>query len=184
MIEFLSPVSKSVVAHIEVLSIGTIGKEIAMHKKKGEIPNLKGIAFAILGVKENRNDENYLGEEISFETVRKTFYSLYPGNWSLNMVDLGDIEKGETVEDTYFALKTVVEALLQKNIIPIILGGSQDLLYSHYRAYDSFKKMINLVNVDHRFDLGVAENPISNKSYVGKVIVDKPYNLFNYSVLG
>ncbi|MBW2936808.1 formimidoylglutamase [Aureisphaera sp. CAU 1614] len=184
MIEFLSPVSKSVVAHIEVLSIGTIGKEIALHKKKGEIPNLKGIAFAILGVKENRNDENYLGEEVSFETLRKTFYSLYPGNWSLNMVDLGDIEKGETVEDTYFALKAVVEALLKKNIIPIILGGSQDLLYSHYRAYDSFKKMINLVNVDNRFDLGVAENPISNKSYVGKVIVDKPYNLFNYSVLG
>ena len=184
MIEFLSPVSKSVVAHIEVLSIGTIGKEIALHKKKGEIPSLKGIAFAILGVKENRNDENYLGEEVAFETLRKTLYSLYPGNWSLNMVDLGDIEKGETVEDTYFALKTVVEALLKKNIIPIILGGSQDLLYSHYRAYDSFKKMINLVNVDNRFDLGVAENPISNKSYVGKVIVDKPYNLFNYSVLG
>lgn len=184
MIEFLSPVSKSVVAHLEVLPPGTIGKSVMLHKKKGELPNLKEVSFAVLGIQENRNDENYLGEEISFETLRKSFYSLYPGNWSLTMVDLGDIEKGATPEDSYFALKTVTEALLQKNIIPIILGGSQDVLYSQYRAYDTFKKMINLVNVDHRFDLGVAENPITNKSYVGKIIVDKPYNLFNYSVLG
>jgi hypothetical protein len=41
-----------------------------------------------------------------------------------------------------------------------------------------------MVNVDSNFDLGDAEKPISNKSYVGKIIVDKPYNLFNYSALG
>lgn len=184
MIEFLSPVSKSVVAHLEILPSGTLGKQVILHKSKGDLPNLKDVSIAVVGIKENRNDENYLGEEISFETLRKTFYNLYPGNWSLKMVDLGDIEKGATPEDSHFALKTVTEALLQKKIIPIILGGSQDLLYSQYRAYDTFKKMINLVNVDNRFDLGIAENPISNKSYVGKIIVDKPYNLFNYSVLG
>src|SRR5690606_40363689 len=44
--------------------------------------------------------------------------------------------------------------------------------------------MVNIVNIDNRFDLGNAELRISNKSYVGKMVVDKPYNLFNYSVLG
>ena len=47
-----------------------------------------------------------------------------------------------------------------------------------------FASMINMVNIDTRFDLGDAEAAITNKSYVGKIIVDKPYNLFNYSVLG
>lgn len=184
MIEFLSPVSKNVIAHTEILPVGTIGKQISLHKEKGEIPDLKNISIVILGVKENRNDENYIGEDISFNTLRKTFYSLYPGNWTHKIADIGDIEKGETVEDTFFALRTVIEALLRKNIVPLVLGGSQDLVYAHYRSYDNHKKMVNLVNVDNRFDLGVAENPISNKSYVGKIIVDRPYNLFNYSVLG
>jgi hypothetical protein len=44
--------------------------------------------------------------------------------------------------------------------------------------------MVNLVNVDSNFDLGDADKPISNKSYVGKIIVDEPYNLFNYSAVG
>ena len=184
MIEFLSPVSKSVLVHREVLPEGVLGKHIAVHKEAGNLPDLNGVRLALLGIRENRKDVDYVGEGVSFEVVRKALYGLYPGNWNESLVDLGDIDKGETVEDTYFAVKTVVEALLQKKIIPIILGGSQDLLYAQYRAYDSVSKMINLVNVDHRFDLGDAENAISNKSYVGKIIVNKPYNLFNYSVLG
>ena len=44
--------------------------------------------------------------------------------------------------------------------------------------------MVNIVNVDSKFDLGDADLPITNKSYVGKIIVEKPYNLFNYSTIG
>ena len=43
--------------------------------------------------------------------------------------------------------------------------------------------MVNMVNVDTNFDLGDAEKPITNKSYVGKIIVDQPYNLFNQGIL-
>lgn len=184
MIEFLSPVSKNVIAHREVLPIGVLGKEITIHKKKGDIPDLKDVHFALLGVRENRNDVNFMGGDVQFDSIRKALYGLYPGNWSKGITDLGDIEPGATVEDTYFAVKTVSEALLKKKIIPIIIGGSQDLLYPMYRSYDSLDGMVNISNIDHRFDLGDADKPISNKSYVGKIIVDKPYNLFNYSVLG
>tara|TARA_R110002072_G_scaffold59514_2_gene151550 strand:+ start:28944 stop:30107 length:1164 start_codon:yes stop_codon:yes gene_type:complete len=184
MIDFLNPVTKSVVAHREILPQGVLGKQIKIHHKAGEIPDLKDVKFAILGIKENRNDVNYIGEEINFDTIRKAFYSLYPGNWSHKIIDLGDIESGATVEDSYFAVRTVVEALLVKNIIPLILGGSQDLVYAQYRSYDIQENMVNFVNVDPKFDLGDAELPISNISYVGKIIVEKPYNLFNYSAIG
>jgi len=184
MIDFLSPVSKSVIAHREILPLGVLGKQIEIHSKQGELPELEGVKFALLGIKENRNDVDYIGGIICFETLRKEFYSLYPGNWTHRIIDLGDIENGATVEDTFFAVKTVVEALLKRKIIPLILGGSQDLTYAHYRAYDTFGRMVNLVNIDNKFDLGDAEAKISNHSYVGKIIVDKPYNLFNYSTLG
>ena len=184
MIEFLSPVSKKVIAHREIVLEGTLGKHIELHKKKGDLPDLKEVSFALLGVLENRNDVNYIGEEISFDAIRCALYSLYPGNWDKKIIDLGDIAKGASVEDTYFAVKTVVQALLEKNIIPLLLGGSQDTLYAQYRAYDSQSKMVNMVNVDTNFDLGDAEKPMTNKSYVGKIIINEPYNLFNYSVLG
>src|SRR5690606_38025630 len=184
MREFLSPVSKKVNAHREILPPGTLGKQIETHSKTGELPVLKDVKFALLGIKENRADIDFMGAELSFDAYRKALYSLYPGNWNYKIIDLGDIEKGETAEDTRFAAKEVLAALLEKNIVPIILGGSQDLTYSQYRAYDFLGKMVNVVNVDNRFDLGNAELPISNKSYVGKMVVDKPFNLFNYSVLG
>ena len=131
MIEFLSPVSKKVIAHKEVLPEGVLGKHIDIHAHAGQLPDLKNVKFAVLGILENRNDVNYIGETISLDAFRKAFYSLYPGNWSHSIIDIGDIDKGETIQDTYFAVKTVVEALLKKGIIPLILGGSQDLLYAH-----------------------------------------------------
>jgi len=184
MNEFLSPVSKQVHADREVLPVGTLGKVIALHSSKGDLPDLADASFAIVGIKENRNDINYLGETVSFDALRKSLYALYPGNWSQKIVDLGDIEQGETVDDSYFATKTVIGALIEKNIIPIILGGSQDLVYAQYRSYDQRDAMINMVNIDTNFDLGDAEQPINNKSYVGHIIVDQPYNLFNYSTIG
>ena len=184
MIEFLTPVSKPVIAHREVLPAGTIGKQLLVHTIKGELPDLEDVKFAIFGCKENRRDIDYMGLDVQFDAVRMSLYGLYPGNWKHTIADLGDIEKGASVEDSYFAFKAVTAALLKKNIIPIILGGSQDALYAQYRAYDGVSSMINMVNIDARFDLGDAEAAISNKSYVGKIIVDKPYNLFNYSVLG
>ena len=184
MIDFLTPVSKSVLAQKEVLPIGVLGKQINTYNKKGDFPEFTNVRFAIIGVKENRNDVDYIGEELSFNVFREAFYSLYPGNWSDTIIDIGDIERGETVKDTYFAVKSVIEALLKENIIPLILGGSQDIVYAQYRSYDKRGSMVNIVNIDSKFDLGDADLPITNKSYVGKIIVEKPYNLFNYSTIG
>ena len=184
MIEFLSPVSKSVIAHREILPPGVLGKQIQIYSKEGDTPDLKDVKFAILGIKENRNDVDYMGGVVSFEAFRKELYSLYPGNWNHHIADIGNIENGETIEDTYFAVKTVVGALLKKKIIPLILGGGQDLAFAQYRAYDKLGKMVNLVNVDNKFDLGDSEANITNHSYVGKIIIEEPYNLFNYCTLG
>ena len=181
---FLSPVSDSVLAHSELLPDQTLGKKLKIHSKTNGIPELDDVQIALLGVLENRNDINYIGEEFTLNEVRKSFYSLYPGNWNLNIADLGDINKGETVQDTYFALKTAVSILIQKKIIPIIIGGTQDLTYANYRAYDTYATMVNIVNVDGQFDLGDSSRPIKNNSFVGTIIVEKPYNLFNYSTVG
>ncbi|ARV10320.1 arginase [Winogradskyella sp. PC-19] len=181
---FLSPVSDSVLAHSELLSQQTIGRKIKIHSEQNGLPDLDKVQLALIGVKENRNDVNYIGSELNFDDIRKTFYSLFPGNWHTIIADLGDIEPGESTEDSYFALRTIVELLVEKKIIPIIIGGSQDLTYANYRAYDNLQPMVNIVNVDTNFDLGDSSQPIKNNSYFGKIILEEPYNLFNYSTIG
>lgn len=184
MQEFFTPVSKSVLAHRELLPEHVLGKQVQVYSQRSGFPEMEHCKIVIFGVKEARNSKNFKGDYPSFDAVRKSFYSLYAGNWQHQISDLGDITAGETVEDTYFALKKVVSEFLSKNIIPIVLGGSQDLVYPIYRAYDGFRKMINYVNIDSKFDIGDADASISNNSFVGKMVVDKPYNLFNYSNIG
>ena len=181
---FLSPVTDAVLAHRELLAQQTLGKKIKIHSQQNGIPDLDDVQLAIIGVQENRNDVNYIGADLSFDAIRKTLYALFSGNWHTRIADLGDIQPGESVEDTYFAIRTAISVLVEKNIIPIILGGSQDLTYSNYRAYDSIMPMVNIVNIDTNFDLGDANLPIKNNSYVGKIIVEEPYNLFNYTTIG
>ena len=181
---FLSPVSDSVLAHSELLSQQTIGKKLKIHSEKYGLPDLDGVQLAIIGIKENRNDVNYIGSELNYNDLRKTLYSLFAGNWHTIIADLGDIEPGESTEDSYYALRTSVELLVEKKIIPIIIGGSQDLTYANYRAYDNLQPMVNIVNVDTNFDLGDSSQPIKNNSYLGKIILEEPYNLFNYSTIG
>lgn len=182
--DFLSPVSDSVMAHSTLLSPQALGRKILIHSKQNGIPDLNQVKLVVIGVLENRNHSDYIGDDVCLDHVRKSFYQLFPGNWETNIADLGDINKGETVEDTYYALKTILEILIQKKITPIILGGSQDLTYANYRAYDNIIPMVNIVNVDSKFNLGDSAQPIKSDSFVGKIVVEQPYNLFNYSTIG
>lgn len=184
MKEYLRPVSKAVCAHREVLSDGVLGKQISIFQQEDQFPEVPNFKFALLGVPEHRRDEDFMGETIEFDAIRMAFYSLYPGNWQWSMVDLGDVIPGSSISDTDFALREVVQQLLILGVMPIVLGGSQDLLYAHYRGFDGVHDMISVVNIDHRFDLGDHQKPMTNKAYVGKMVVERPYNLMNYSVLG
>ena len=179
--DFLQPVSVSVEQFISKLSNQTLGKKVALHTQT-DFPVLENVSLAIVTVNEYRgaNKEN---EDFAFEEFRKQLYSLYPGNWNVSIVDLGSVEAGESIEDTYFVVKKLVEELLKKKITPIIVGGSQDLTYAMYRAYDNLDQMVNLVSVDSKFDFAKEDSLVFN-SFLSKIIVEEPNNLFNYANIG
>ena len=181
---YLSPVDDLILSHMNLNSSLILGKRINIYSDVSAPLELDDVDIAIIGVNEYRNTHNSVGEDFSLNEVRKTLYNLFPGNWSLNISDLGDLVLGDTVSDTYLALQSIVSELLKNNIIPVIIGGSQDITYANYRSYDYLEKTVNVVNIDPNFDLGDSSKPIKNNSYLGKIILDKPHNLFNYSTLG
>lgn len=181
MQDFLKPIEYTLEVQLAYLEPGTLGQQIAIHTAKTGVPDLQNIKFAIVGVGQTQNATE---SKLSFDALRLSLYSLFPGNWNLPIADIGDIAAGHSRADTLFAVQKVVETLLKADVIPIIIGGGQDLVYGQYRGYTYLNKMLHYVNIDSQFDIGDMEAPISNRSYVGKMISTKPYRLFNYTVLG
>ncbi|MBT3741927.1 MAG: formimidoylglutamase [Polaribacter sp.] len=181
---FLSPVKEAVLAHLVTQSFSCLGKKIRIHSKQEGFPDLENVQLAIFGVEEDRNSENNFGCGEDLQFIRNKLYQLFPGNWQTEIADLGNVPKGNSVTDTYFAVSELITYLLKKNIIPIIIGGGQDITYVNYRAYDSLEQTVNITAVDSRFDLGNLEDDLTSQSYLSKVIMQEPSNLFNYSNVG
>ncbi len=182
--DFLVPVKDKVLAHNELLPQQAIGKNIHMHTEKDGLPVFAHADVAIFGVLESRNAFEKKPEKLDVDEVRIQLYRLMMGNWNSNIIDIGDVEEGDTVEDTYFVVKEIVAGLLEEKIIPIVIGLTQDITFPTYRAFDQIKNMVNLVSIDSRFDFGEDDELISSHSYMSKIITDKPNNLFNFSNIG
>lgn len=182
--DYLCPINKAVLADITLQQSQTIGHFIAMHSKQNGIPDLEGVRMAIIGVEEDRRAIGNKGTGQNIDEIRKQLYQLFPGNWIHKIVDLGNIKQGNTVEDTYFAVSKLLSELLKQQIIPVIIGGSQDLTYANYRAYDTLEQTVNIVSVDNKFDFGTIQDGITSQSYLSSIVMDKPNNLFNYSNIG
>ena len=155
-----------------------------------DFPDLEEkIDIAIIGVQEDRNALNNAGCALAPDYVREKLYQLHEGNYNSKIVDLGNIRRGDTVTDTYIALKTVANELIKINIIPVILGGGQDLSFAQYLAYETLDQKVDLVIIDSKFDLDDDDKSpdsiqTTSESYLNKIFLHQPNYLFNYSNLG
>jgi arginase family enzyme len=151
---------------------------------KGEEPDLSNIDIALIGVPESRYSKNNEGCSDAPDEIRKEFYKLYYWKNPVSILDLGNLTAGETVEDTYAILSEIIAYLLEKKVIPVILGGSNDLAFANYQAYAMLEKVVSMVSVDSKFDLGDEKEPISSEGYLNKIVLQQPNFLLNFSNIG
>jgi arginase family enzyme len=183
-LDFLIPLENEVLETIMSYPEQSLAHYVDLHTAENGLPELKGVTIAILGVEEGRGAVGNDTTGYGLDNVRSYLYKLFPGNWGTKVVDLGNVSRGNEITDTYFVLKEVVATLVKKNIIPVIVGGGQDLTYANYRAYDSLEQMVNVVSVDSKFDLGTMEDTLNSNSYLSKIVMEEPANLFNFSNIG
>ena len=182
--DFLTSLKDSEVESFQPIAGNPLGKRMHLYTQSDGFPDLANVNIALIGVEEDRNSNGNTGTGKDLHNVRRYLYRLFPGNWKTSIADLGNITKGDSTSDTYFAVEQVVAGLLKKNILPVIIGGGQDITFSNYRAYDQLEQTVNLVVVDNRFDLGNFEDKLTSESYLGKIITETPSNLFNYCNIG
>ncbi|MEA2042062.1 MAG: formimidoylglutamase [Bacteroidota bacterium] len=156
---------------------------IAARKNDLSAERISEQRVVILSVPEDRNSDNK-GSANSPDAVRRQLYNLYLPSHDIPILDLGNLKQGKTVKDTYRALYEVYLYLLSLQVIPVIIGGSQDLMYSVFKVYDALKQPFNLTNIDARFDLGPVDDAFQNHSFLSKLIQENSPYLFNYTHIG
>jgi arginase family enzyme len=109
---------------------------------------------------------------------------LYCWDKEIKIYDLGNLIPCNTVEDTYAILTEVIAFLIDTKIIPFILGGSNDLVFPCYKAYEQLEQVVNLVSIDSTFDLGDENEPMKSNAYLNKIILQQPNYLLNFANIG
>jgi len=181
---FFSPVNTDNILNNYNLKETQFGNLFTIYKEGSDFPELEEMDIALIGVCEDRNSENNEGCKLAPDAVREFLYKLYDTGFRGNIADLGNINAGHSTDDTFFALRSTVDYLIRKNIIPVIIGGSQDLTYAQFLGYKDLEQTINITAVDSTFDLGNPDEDITSHSYLGKIILHQPNYLFNYSNIG
>lgn len=187
--DFLSPIAIQDLGLPEDYYNSQFGKSIEKYvdtfpkwEEEDEVPQI-----AIFGVEEGRGAFNNNGTQKGPDVVRRHLYDLYQGDYTVKIVDLGNIKAGSTVKDTYVAIKLVMEELMKQNILPILIGGGQDLTYAQYTAYEGMEQRVDVAVIDSRFDLdqeNAEDMPLNSQTYLNHIILHQPDYLFNLSNIG
>lgn len=156
-------------------------KNIRAYTEK--MPEYKGAHIALLGIKEERGTSTNQGTAQGPDEIRKKLYALKKGTGAYTIVDLGNLNPGIDLDETYLRVSEVCRILLESNVMPIILGGSHDLDYGQYRGYEDLQKLVSFLNVDAFFDLEENKNASPSRQHIHKMLLHEPNYLFGYTHL-
>src|SRR3954468_15277781 len=99
---FFSPVDELI--YDDITSPSSFYKNISVYTEK--MPDYKGAQIAIMGVGEERGASNFGGSQAPNE-IRKKLYNLKKGTGQYRIVDLGNLNLGHDLDETYVRISEV-----------------------------------------------------------------------------
>lgn len=187
LIDFFSPIVIAEFTPANGFLTSQLGRHIEAYAHDFPDYENRPVDIAIIGVMEDRSAINNEGCALAPNYVREKLYCLHRGEYLPKIIDLGNIKAGAKVTDTYAALKTAIDELLRKNIVPIIIGGGQDLTYAQFQGYEKLEQKVDIVVIDSHFDLDEAvmdDRGATSQTYLTQILLHQPNFLFNYSNIG
>ena len=176
---FFSPVDESVFTSIT--SSSSVLKNIKIFGEK--MPDYRGAHVAIIGFNETRGAGHHAGKSSAPNEVRKKLYALKKGAGAYRIVDLGNLNAGIDLDESYVRLSEVCRILLEHNVLPVIIGGSHDLDYGQFWAYERFEKLVSLLNIDAFLDLDDKHGAPPDRKHIHKILLHEPNYLLSYTHL-
>lgn len=120
------------------------------------------------------------GINADFTGVRQELYQLSKLDFTLPLCDLGDLISGKTIQDTHYILEEIVTTCLQKNALPIIIGGSNELAYPLYSALNAYRKNLQYTQVSNIVSLGDQGGDVDELNFLSRIFSSKHFTLKDY----
>ncbi len=147
-------------------------------------PNPEGMDIALIGVKEDRGSVRNNGCALAPDLIRQQLFSRAKFNDDIKIVDLGNIEMGAAISDTYVALSKVVNELIRLKIVPVIIGGSHDLTFDQFGAYQDLNRNINIAVADQCIDLKEEQPEMDDEGFLLNIFQYEPSCIFDFAHIG
>jgi len=164
-------------------NIESFSHHISVHTPDLPIRELDKHQVAIVGVPVDMNGF-IKGSKEAPNQVRNKLYQLRKIEKSLKIYDLGNVKKGESINDTYFALRDIVLELRERDITTILIGGSQDLSQGVFLALEKQKGLHHLLTIDSMLDFSLKEGPLNSRNYLNHVVSEERLRQFSLTNLG
>lgn len=141
-----------------------------------------GIALIYCSDFRGHNDGD--AEILDYHEVRRELNKLSKLDFTLPVCDLGNLISGRSHADTHFVLQELLLACFKKNIIPIVIGGSNDMAFSLFSALNHHRKNITYTQISNVVSLAANSEEITENNYLTKIFSDTNFSLKNYHHLG
>ncbi len=181
--DFLFPVNIAELSDDQLYHDGQIGKIISVFGE--EFPDLFDTDIVLVGCHEWRGagKSNVVQDLSAADAVRRQLYQLYYWHTDLKIADIGNIKTGATLQDTYAAVKTVLQELLNEKKTVLFIGGSHDLTLAQYEAFVLRKQIIEMSCVDSIIDLNISSTKRSD-NFLMELLTSEPNYIRHYNHIG
>ncbi|MDZ4072649.1 MAG: formimidoylglutamase [Sediminibacterium sp.] len=181
IIDFLEPVNIAELSNDEGYKDTQMGKHIAVYDDG--FPDIDHADLVIVGCGEMRGAGIQFTHTDSPNAIRSEFYRLYHWHTEVNVADLGNVKCGATLQDSYAALRMVLQELLSLGKKVLILGGSHDITTAQYQAQTGEGKIIDAACVDARIDMDM-ESMTPADNFLVDLFTGMPNYLRHYNHIG
>ena len=114
--EYFNPVNIEIIDYADNLDNNQLGSKLKINGRDN-LNFFDDLDVVIFSINEYRFNSSIQKSFNANKDFRKKLYSLYYGNWDLNIYDFGDLENGNLVSDTQFALSKILEFFSKNKIL-------------------------------------------------------------------
>lgn len=179
-LEFLSPVNIASLNNDKSFNDSQLANFIKVYED--EIPDVSKADIVIAGVNEFRGG-GFITTDNAADAVRRQLYQLHYWHRDICIADIGNIKCGNSLADSYAAIKTVVAELLRMKKTVVIIGGSHDNTLPQYYAYKEIKQVIEATVIDATIDLR-SESPLRSENFLMEMLTGEPNMVRHYNHIG
>ena len=151
---------------------------VALHEKS--FPEWQKAEIVLIGLPSTPTERNYETSNL----IRTQFLGLSTPNAKLGLADLGNLIPQKTEKAFYEALADVINQIKEKDIIPILFGGSPRSCYGQFLGHLDHPGRFTYVHIGSQLQMEEVTPTVSDTSYNREILSYTPSPLFQFTNLG